>query len=83
MTTRNYSFAAQVSRLDSLETFLAESNPDSKRILILDDLVDELINVDLDRAISYAHEALDLSRIFRYSKTKSQSSKGLLFYWRA
>ena len=61
-TLGNYSVDAQVTRLDSLETFLAFSKSDSKRIDILDDLVDELINIDLDQAITYAHEALALSR---------------------
>ena len=52
---------AQTTTLDSLKTLLSSSESDSQRIILLERLVDEMMNIDLNQALSYAQEGLDLS----------------------
>jgi len=61
---------AQPTRVDSLKSVLSISEKDSERIIILNELVNELISIDLKEALSFAQNGVDLSRNFGDKKNE-------------
>ena len=73
---------AQISTADSLSTLLSNSTSDSQRLILMDELIDELINSDVKKALTYAEKSLDLSRQIgdQKNEVRALNKKGLLLY---
>ena len=77
-----HSSYAQVTKIDSLYAELSDANLDSERLPLMDELVNELINIDLKKALALATKALDLSKKTnnKLDKAKALNNMGLVLY---
>ncbi|MFK7932024.1 MAG: hypothetical protein AB8G22_00860, partial [Saprospiraceae bacterium] len=62
LSVGNNSTFAHTTKIDSLHTALSKVTSDSERLTLMLNLIEELINVDLEQALQYTSQALNLSR---------------------
>lgn len=68
---------AQTSKIDSLEYILQEhTEKDTSRINLLNDFAESTLEIDQNKSIEYAEEAIELANILNFKKGKAES-----LYW--
>ena len=77
-----YGFAQQDKKVDSIMQALGKSREDTNKVNILNDLSKYYTNSDASKALSYAHQALDISGKINWvpGKMNSCNSLGRAYY---
>ncbi len=76
-STFNATLHGQASKRDSLKNILEFQEPDTIRVNTLIDLAFEMRYIDADSSLSYAREALNISRAIQFDKGIAQSMRNV------